>query len=292
MGFHVVAARRTVIQPHPLKNLLKMVTKKGKQSVKGRSKKPAAAPLAAKPAAEKPKVVNPLLEKRPRNFGIGQDIQPKRDLSHFIKYPKYIRIQRQRAVLMKRLKVPPPIHQFKSRLDSSKAKELFKLLNKYKPETKRAKIERLRKRAEARAEGKEDVPTKKKPAVRMGVNTVTTLIEQKKAKLVVIACDVNPIEIVLHLPALCRKQGIPYCIVGDKGRLGQVVKRKTVTCLAVCDVESNDKTAFSKLVEAIKVSYNDRFDDIRRQWGGGVLSAKSRAQIATIEKAKAKELKR
>jgi large subunit ribosomal protein L7Ae len=34
---------------------------------------------------EAKKVVNPLFEKRPKNFGIGQDIQPKRDLTRFVK---------------------------------------------------------------------------------------------------------------------------------------------------------------------------------------------------------------
>ncbi|KAL6061089.1 hypothetical protein STEG23_032461 [Scotinomys teguina] len=32
------------------------------------------------------KVVNPLSEKRPKNFGIGQDIQPKGDLTRFVKW--------------------------------------------------------------------------------------------------------------------------------------------------------------------------------------------------------------
>jgi len=48
---------------------------------------------------------------------LGQDIQPARDLSRFVRWPKYIRIQRQRAVLQKRLKVPPTINQFTQTLD-------------------------------------------------------------------------------------------------------------------------------------------------------------------------------
>merc|ERR1712115_157064 len=63
------------------------------------------------------RVVNPLFEKRPRNFGIGQDIQPQRDLSRFVKWPKYIRLQRQKVVLQTRLKVPPAVNQFYSTLD-------------------------------------------------------------------------------------------------------------------------------------------------------------------------------
>lgn len=39
--------------------------------------------------------------------------------------------------------------------------------------------------------------------VKYGLNHVTTLIENKKAKLVVIAHDVDPIELVVFLPTLC-----------------------------------------------------------------------------------------
>merc|ERR1712241_254753 len=143
------------------------------------------------------RVVNPLFEKRSRNFGIGADIQPPRDLTRFAKWPKYIRLQRQKVVLQTRLKVPPAVNQFYSTLDRQTATQLFKLLDKYRPE---AKQERLRERAAARAEGKEDAPTKRAPVVRHGVNTVTTLIEKKKAQLVVIANDVDPIELVMFLP--------------------------------------------------------------------------------------------
>lgn len=49
--------------------------------------------------------------------------------------------------------------------------------------------------------------------LKYGINHVTGLIEKKKAKLVIIAHDVDPVEIVVWLPALCRKMGVPYCIV-------------------------------------------------------------------------------
>lgn len=82
---------------------------------------------------------------------------------------------------------------------------LFQLLSKLRPETKQKKKERLRARAQARVEGKQEEITKKAPVVRSGVNLVTKLVEQKKAQLVVIAHDVDPIEIIIHLPALCRR---------------------------------------------------------------------------------------
>lgn len=66
---------------------------------KAKRKKVSPAPAVLKKQEAK-KVVNPLFEKRPRNFGIGQDKQPKRDLTCFVKRPHYIRLQQQRAILL------------------------------------------------------------------------------------------------------------------------------------------------------------------------------------------------
>jgi len=81
----------------------------------------------------------------------------------------------------------------------STATQLFRLMDKYRPETKQEKNGRLKARAEERVKGKDDVPTKRPPVVRSGINTVTTLIEKKKAQLVVIAHDVEPIEVCVML---------------------------------------------------------------------------------------------
>merc|ERR1711951_316994 len=67
-----------------------------KAAVKGKGKKGgkkvAPPPIVVQKKVEK-KPVNPLFEKRPKNFGIGQDIQPKRDLTRFVKWPRYIPLQ-------------------------------------------------------------------------------------------------------------------------------------------------------------------------------------------------------
>lgn len=55
---------------------------------------------------------------------LGQDIQPKRDLTRFVKWPRYIRLQRQRSILYKRLKVPPAINQFTQALDRQTGKDV------------------------------------------------------------------------------------------------------------------------------------------------------------------------
>merc|ERR1739838_937669 len=152
-----------------------------KAAVKGKGKKGgkkvAPPPMAVVKKVEK-KPVNPLFEKRPKNFGIGQDIQPKRDLTRFVRWPKYVVLQRQRAVLQQRLKVPPAINQFNNALDRQTATALFRLAKKYQPETKEEKKVRLVARAAERNEGKADKPSKKPLVLASGVQTVTRMIEK------------------------------------------------------------------------------------------------------------------
>jgi len=95
---------------------------------------------------------------------------------------------------------------------------------------------------------------------------------------------------VLFLPALCRKMGVPYCIVKGKARLGRLVRRKTCTTLALTTVDNNDKANFGKVLEAVKTNFNERHEEIRRHWGGGILGSKSLARISKLERAKAREL--
>jgi large subunit ribosomal protein L7Ae len=113
-------------------------------------------------------------------------------------------------------------------------------------------------------------------------------MENKKAQLMVIAHD--PIELVVFLPVLCGKIGVPYCIIKGKARVGRLVHRKTCTTVDFTQVNSEDKGALAKLVEAIRTNYNDSYDEIRRQWGGNVLGPQSVAPIAKLENTKAKEL--
>lgn len=239
----------------------------------------APAPLAVKPKETKKKTENSLFEKRPRNFSIGNDIQPKRDLTRYVKWPMYVRLQRQRAILKKRLKIPPAINQFSRTLDKNSATLAFRLLSKYQPESKMEKKERLKGQAAAKAEGKE-ATTKKPVMVKYGLNHVTALVENKKAQLVLIAHDVDPIELVVWLPALCRKMGIPYAIVKSKSRLGTLVHKKTASCVAVTEVRAEHKQELAALVQAVKANYNDKAEEIRKQWGGGIMGAKSQAMMA------------
>lgn len=261
----------------------KVAPKKGTKAKKdAKGKKAAAAPAA--PAKSAP----PLFDKRPKNWGIGQDLPPKRDLTRYVKWPLYIRRQRQKRCLQKRLRVPPAINQFTNPVDRHTKKELMKFALKYKPESKMEKRARLRKEAEAKVKDAKAPAAPKRAELKCGIQRVTRLIEQKRAKLVMIAHDVDPIEVVLFLPALCKKMEVPYCIIKGKANLGRLVGLKTASCAAFLDIASSDKPSFDKLLDAVKLSYNDRYEDINRKWGGLSFSRKSKQRQAVKAKAMAK----
>merc|ERR1719160_2326794 len=117
-----------------------------------------------------------------------------------------------KKVMLMRLKVPPALNQFTQSIDKNQAMSLLRLMKKYSPETREAKKQRLMEMAQQKKDGQE-VKTKKPQVLKYGLNHVTTLVEDKAAKLVVIAHDVDPIELVCWLPALCRKKDVPFCII-------------------------------------------------------------------------------
>jgi len=231
-----------------------------------------------------------LFNKDPRDYRVGRDILPsKRNLSRYVKWPRYVRIQRQRAILKKRLKVPPAINQFSKTLDKNQASNLFRLMTRYRPESSAEKKQRLVAAAEAESKN-QDVKQGSKPKhIKYGLNHITDLIESKKAKLVVIAHDVDPIELVVWLPALCRKMDVPFCIVKGKARLGQMVYKKTATALALTEVNKEDMHKLDQLVQNYRVMYNDASIESRRKWGGGIMGVKAQAVVRAREKVRAKE---
>merc|ERR1719451_294626 len=162
-----------------------------------------------------------------------------------------------------RLKMPPAINQFNMTIDKNQAATLLRLLKKYKPETREAKKNRLMEMAQQKKDGQE-VKTKKPTVLKYGLNHVTTLIENKAAKLVVIAHDVDPLELVCWMPALCRKKEVPYCIIKGKGRLGQLVHKKSASCVAFTSVNAEDKKELDTLATNFKAQFNDNAD-VRRK---------------------------
>ncbi len=88
--------------------------------------------------------------------------------------------------------------------------------------------------------------------VRKGVNETTKAVERGEALFVVIAEDVNPPEIVAHLPLLCDDKGVPYAYVPSKDDLGKAAGIEVpASSVAVVDA-GQAKSLLEALIEKIK----------------------------------------
>ena len=103
-------------------------------------------------------------------MSVDQNIRPKQDLTHFVKWPEYVHFQGQKVILSQCLRVPPAIAQVSHTLNKDTVTQLFKLLDqcvnlccvlfahalfRYRPETNQDKKARLDALAKATAEEKE-----------------------------------------------------------------------------------------------------------------------------------------
>jgi large subunit ribosomal protein L7Ae len=96
--------------------------------------------------------------------------------------------------------------------------------------------------------------------------------------------------------------GVPYVIVKGKARLGTVVHKKTAAVLTVQDVKSEDQRELATIVSAAKANLyvlscmvlapsltvffsSDKYEDQRRQWGGGLRGNKSASKMKKRAKA-------
>lgn len=85
--------------------------------------------------------------------------------------------------------------------------------------------------------------------IKKGINETTKAIERKTAQLVVVAGDVTPEEIVVHIPALCKENSIPYVFVPTKKDLGGAVGIAVGTSAVAVE---NPGAATEKLQDIIK----------------------------------------
>ncbi len=82
---------------------------------------------------------------------------------------------------------------------------------------------------------------KKTGKIKKGVNEVTKAIERGITKLVVVAKDVNPKEILMHLPALCEEKKVPFVIVSTKSDLGAAAGIEVGTSAVAVTKEGDSK---------------------------------------------------
>ncbi len=92
--------------------------------------------------------------------------------------------------------------------------------------------------------------------IKKGTNEATKSIERGRAKLILVAENVEPAEVVAHLPLLCDERKTPFVFVPEKLRIGQAVGLGVGSAAASIeeagDAEELVKEIVSKLKEIVK----------------------------------------
>lgn len=86
--------------------------------------------------------------------------------------------------------------------------------------------------------------------LRKGTNEVTKALERDQAKLVVYAADVNPKEIVMHLPLLSKEKKVPCIEVPSREELGIAAGIKVPSAAIAIVTEGEAKKLIKELTEA------------------------------------------
>jgi ribosomal protein eL8 len=97
--------------------------------------------------------------------------------------------------------------------------------------------------------------TAKKGKIKAGINEVTKAIERGTAKFVVIAEDVSPAEVVMHLPILCDEKNVPFSYIATRKELGEKAGLRTATAsIAITEsgAEAEIKDLGKKIAELRK----------------------------------------
>ncbi|UCF12254.1 MAG: 50S ribosomal protein L7ae [Thermoplasmatales archaeon] len=84
-----------------------------------------------------------------------------------------------------------------------------------------------------------------------GANEATKHVERGQAKLVVMAEDVSPEEILAHMPILCEEKNIPYTYVPSKEELGNAAGLGTSTSAVAVINPGKEKDMIENIVKKI-----------------------------------------
>ncbi|ADG91644.1 50S ribosomal protein L7Ae [Thermosphaera aggregans] len=88
--------------------------------------------------------------------------------------------------------------------------------------------------------------------IKKGTNETTKAVERGQARLVVIAEDVDPPEIVAHLPLLCDEKKIPYVYVPSKQKLGEAAGIEVAASSAAIVDAGEVKSMVEEIVKAVQ----------------------------------------
>jgi large subunit ribosomal protein L7Ae len=88
--------------------------------------------------------------------------------------------------------------------------------------------------------------------IRKGTNETTKTIERGKAKLVLIAEDVSPPEVVAHLPLLCDERKAAYVYVPEKKRIGEALGLTVGSAAAAIEETGDSEKLVAEIVAKLK----------------------------------------
>lgn len=88
--------------------------------------------------------------------------------------------------------------------------------------------------------------------IHKGTNEVTKIVERGQAVLVVMAEDVQPEEILMHLPMLCDERGIPYAYVPSKKELGSAAGLNVATASVAVVKPGKAKNSIDGIIEKLR----------------------------------------
>jgi large subunit ribosomal protein L7Ae len=88
--------------------------------------------------------------------------------------------------------------------------------------------------------------------IRKGTNETTKTIERGKAKLVLIAENVSPPEVVAHLPLLCDERKAPYVYVPEKQRIGEAIGLTVGSAAAAIEETGDSEKLVAEIIEKLK----------------------------------------
>ncbi len=88
--------------------------------------------------------------------------------------------------------------------------------------------------------------------VKKGTNEATKAVERGTAELILIAEDVQPEEIVMHLPELAAEKGVPYVFIGQQDDVGRAAGLEVGSAAAAITDVGDASDAVDEIAEKVE----------------------------------------
>ncbi|MFH1751264.1 MAG: 50S ribosomal protein L7Ae [Candidatus Micrarchaeota archaeon] len=129
--------------------------------------------------------------------------------------------------------------------------------------------------------------------IRKGTNESTKAVERGEAKLVIIAEDVDPAEIVMHLPQICSEKKVPYVYVKEKAALGKAAGLNVGSAAMAIQKAGNSsaeavlKDIVSKMAGKLNIKSEEKKPEAKEEQKEKAASAPKKKKTPKKEEAKA-----